>query len=64
MEHLRAKAAEMGRSMVELALNWTVHQPGITSMLVGAREIRHVDQAFDAESAEIPTAVREELSQA
>lgn len=63
MEHLRAKAAEMGRSMVELALNWTVHQPGITSMLVGAREIRHVDQAFDAESAEISTAVREELSQ-
>ena len=62
VEGLRAKADEIGRSMIQLALNWTIHQPGVTSVLVGARHTGHVDQAFEAESADIPQKIRDELS--
>ena len=63
MERLRTKAAEVGRTMVELALNWVVHQPGITSMLVGARDLHQIDQAFTAETAEITAELRAELAE-
>ena len=62
VEGLRAKADEIGQSMIQLALNWTIHQPGGTSVLVGARHTGHVDQAFEAESADIPQKIRDELS--
>ena len=63
MERLRTKAAAVGRTMIELALNWVVHQPGITSMLIGARDLRHIDQAFTAETAEISAELRAELAE-
>jgi aryl-alcohol dehydrogenase (NADP+) len=49
MEGLRAQAAETGRTMINLALAWVIGQPGITSVLIGARHTGHVDQAFEAE---------------
>ena len=49
MEGLRATANETGRSMVSLALSWVIGQPGVTSVLVGARTLEHIDQAFEAE---------------
>jgi len=45
---LRKKAEELGRSMVQLALSWAMHRPGLTSVLIGARNSAQVDQAFDA----------------
>ena len=62
MEKLRAKAAETGRSMVELALAWVLGQPGITTTLIGARNIGQVDQAFDAAAAGLSTELRAELN--
>ena len=62
MEKLRAKAAETGRSMVELALAWVLGQPGITTTLIGARNTGQVDQAFDAAAAGLSTELRAELS--
>lgn len=37
VEELRAIAHEVGRSTAELVLNWTIHQPGLTAALCGAR---------------------------
>ena len=62
VEGLRAKASELDRSMVELALAWTIGQPGITSVLIGARDIEQVDQAFAAEAAGLSDELRTELS--
>ena len=62
VEGLRAKASELDRSMIELALAWTIGQPGITSVLIGARDIEQVDQAFAAEAAGLSDELRTELS--
>ncbi len=41
-------AEKARRTMPELALAWVFRQPAITSVLVGARTPRQVDQAFEA----------------
>lgn len=50
MEGLRKKAAELDTTMIQLALGWVIAQPGVTSMLIGARKVSHIDQAFEAEA--------------
>jgi aryl-alcohol dehydrogenase-like predicted oxidoreductase len=61
MERLRAKSGELGVSMADLALAWALGQPGITSVLVGARTRDHVDQAFRAEAMGMSSELRDEL---
>ena len=48
MESLRSIANELGEPMARLALAWVLRRERITSVLVGARTPRHVDQAFEA----------------
>ena len=62
VEGLRAKSAETGISMIHLALAWTIGQPGITCVLLGARGIEQVDQAFEAEALGMGEALRSEIS--
>lgn len=62
MEKLRGKAAESGRTMVQLALAWVLDQPGITSTLIGGRTTAHVDQAFEAAETGMSAELRAELS--
>ena len=38
---------ETGRTHAELAMHWVLQQPGITSVLVGARTTDHVDLAVN-----------------
>lgn len=45
---LDKEAAATGKSHVELALTWVLRQPGITSVLIGARNTAQVDQAIRA----------------
>ena len=37
LDRLREIAAEAGKSVAQLVVNWTIHQPGITSALCGAK---------------------------
>ncbi len=37
VEVLRGIAAESGHSVAQLVINWTIHQPGVTSALCGAK---------------------------
>ena len=62
IEGLQAKSTESGRSMIDLALAWVIGQPGISSVLVGARDTSQIDQAFAAEAAGLADEVRAELS--
>jgi aryl-alcohol dehydrogenase-like predicted oxidoreductase len=62
VEALRGKAQEAGASMIHLALAWTIGQPGITCVLVGARGTEQVDQAFEAESLGLSDEIRSALN--
>jgi aryl-alcohol dehydrogenase-like predicted oxidoreductase len=50
VETLRSQATASGISMAQLALAWVLNRPGITSVLIGARNTDQVDQAFTAEN--------------
>lgn len=63
VEGLRTISEETGISMPHLALAWTIGQPGITSVLVGARNTGQVDQAFEAESMGLSEEIRKKLNQ-
>jgi 1-deoxyxylulose-5-phosphate synthase len=62
VEGLRTKAHELDVPVVRLALAWVINQPGITSVLIGARKIEHVEQAFEAESMGMSPELQEALS--
>jgi aryl-alcohol dehydrogenase-like predicted oxidoreductase len=50
LDKLRAIAADAGRTLPQLVINWTVHQPGITAALCGAKrpeQIRETAGALD-----------------
>jgi 1-deoxyxylulose-5-phosphate synthase len=63
VEGLRAQSETTGRSMIHLAMAWAIGQPGITSVLVGARGTKQVDQAFEAEAMGLSDEVRAALNQ-
>jgi len=48
LDRLEAASRETGHSMVQLALAWALSQANVTSVLIGARSISQVEQAFDA----------------
>ncbi|MCC6511171.1 MAG: aldo/keto reductase [Pirellulaceae bacterium] len=45
---LDEESRRTGQSHVQLALSWVLKQPGITSVLIGARNTNQIDQAMDA----------------
>ena len=42
-------AADLGKSSAQVALNWVLHRPGVTSPIVGARSITQLDDNLGAE---------------
>jgi len=50
LDELRSVAVEIGRTVAQVVVNWTIHQPGITSALCGAKrpdQIRDTAAAMD-----------------
>ncbi|MCX6030857.1 MAG: aldo/keto reductase [Chloroflexi bacterium] len=62
LEELRARAVELGTTIPLLALAWTMTQPGITAVLIGARSPEQVDQALDADALGMSAELRAEIS--
>lgn len=62
LDRLEQVAEQTGRSMVQLALAWTLTRPNVTSVLIGARDTEQVDQAFSAETLEMDGALLAELA--
>jgi 1-deoxyxylulose-5-phosphate synthase len=60
LDDLRAKSERLGIPMVQLALAWVLAQPAVTSMLVGARKVEHIDQAIEAMALQVPEGTWEE----
>jgi aryl-alcohol dehydrogenase-like predicted oxidoreductase len=48
VDHLRSIAAECGRSVAQLAVHWTITQPGITSALCGAKRPQQIEETAGA----------------
>lgn len=47
LDELDRQSAETGLSLVQLSLQWVLNQSGITSVLIGARNLSQVDQTID-----------------
>ena len=54
VEKLRQKSAEIGYPMTLLALGWVLNKPGITSVLVGASKLSHLENAVRATEMDFP----------
>ena len=63
LDRLERAAEQSGRSVVQLALAWTLNQPHVSSVLIGARNTGQVDQAFEAEQTGLDETVQQLLSQ-
>jgi aryl-alcohol dehydrogenase-like predicted oxidoreductase len=48
LKKLQEVSARTGHSMVHLALAWALHQKDIASILIGGRNVSHLDQALKA----------------
>ncbi len=44
LDELRPIAAARGVTLAQLVINWTIHRPGITAALVGARNARQAEE--------------------
>lgn len=62
MEGVRAQAEALDIPMPQLSLAWVIGQPGVTCVLIGARKLEHIDQAFVAEQIDLAPEVRAELN--
>lgn len=48
LDELRAIANEIGKSVAQLVVNWTIHQPGITAALCGAKRADQIEETANA----------------
>lgn len=62
VEAFKAVAERSGRSLVHLAIRWLLRQPGVTSVLVSARNARQALSNAAALDGDIPDGVFEELT--
>ena len=62
VEKLKVLAQTVERTLVHLAIRWVLHQPGITSVVVGARTPQQVEDNAQALMGEIPSEVFEQMT--
>jgi aryl-alcohol dehydrogenase-like predicted oxidoreductase len=48
VDELRRIAAECGRTVAQVVVNWTIHQPGITAALCGAKRAWQIEETAGA----------------
>ncbi|MEV1320371.1 aldo/keto reductase [Micromonospora arborensis] len=64
IEALESVAADLGRSMAQVAINWVATQPAVASVIVGASSPEQLASNFDALDFEIPVDARRRLEEA
>ena len=63
MEKLIGIAEELGATLSQLALAWILHQPGITSALIGASRPEQVEENVKAVDIELSDEVLERIEE-
>jgi aryl-alcohol dehydrogenase-like predicted oxidoreductase len=48
VDRLRVAAALTGHTVAQLVINWTIHQPGITAALCGAKRSWQIEETAGA----------------
>jgi aryl-alcohol dehydrogenase-like predicted oxidoreductase len=61
VERLREIAKASGHTVAELVLNWTIHQPGITSALCGAKRPDQIRETVGASGWELTPDQRSQI---
>jgi aryl-alcohol dehydrogenase-like predicted oxidoreductase len=61
VSELEQVAKELGRSMAQVAVNWTANRPGIASVIVGATKLSQLEDNLKALEFEIPTELANRL---
>jgi aryl-alcohol dehydrogenase-like predicted oxidoreductase len=64
VDALESVAADLGRSMAQVAINWAVTQPAVASVVVGASSAEQLDSNLAALDFEIPADARRRLDEA
>lgn len=64
LDRLRPIAAEAGVTLAQLVLNWTIHQPGITVALCGAKRAAQIRDNAGGAGPELTAAQRAAIEQA
>ena len=64
VEALESVAADLGRSMAQVAINWAVTQPAVASVIVGASSPAQLESNLAALDFEIPKDARRLLDEA
>jgi aryl-alcohol dehydrogenase-like predicted oxidoreductase len=64
VDDLRAIAADLGRTMTEVVVNWTIHQPGITVALCGAKRPEQIEESARAMGWELDPNARTRIEAA
>ncbi|MFB2981834.1 aldo/keto reductase [Microseira sp. BLCC-F43] len=61
VSELEQVAKELGRSMAQVAVNWTANRPGIASVIVGATKLSQLEDNLKALEFEIPSELANRL---
>jgi aryl-alcohol dehydrogenase-like predicted oxidoreductase len=64
VEVLEQVAADLGRSMAQVAINWVAGQPGVATTIIGATRIEQIEDNLTALDFEIPPELRARLDEA
>ncbi|MFF5294379.1 aldo/keto reductase [Paractinoplanes globisporus] len=64
IEALEKVAADLGRPMAQVAVNWVATQPGVSSVVIGASSPEQLDVTLAALDFEIPADARQWLDEA
>jgi aryl-alcohol dehydrogenase-like predicted oxidoreductase len=54
VDELRGVAAELGKTVAQLVVNWTIHQAGITAALCGAKRAYQIEETAGAMGWRLP----------
>ena len=63
LEKAGALAAEAGIPMTQYALAWTLMQPAMSSLVVGVKNLKHLQDAVDSLNVQIPPEDLEKINQ-
>ena len=64
LDALRSVAQALGRTPAQVALNWVITQPGVTSTILGARRFEQLEDNLAALQFDVPADLRRELDDA
>ena len=63
VDAVKAAAKEVNASPARVALAWALAQPGITSLIIGAKTVEQLDDNLGAEDLVLPPAVLKRLDE-